>query len=311
MNLMSISKRTLSGLIGAFSATLFFGCQDPEGTKQVAPSVTELVEKIETSYTGGPKKEKTFSKNGNPTIPASRALRSRVERETREYLANFEKRFRTTASHFDGYDIGVIPAGHTLCPQGVEYVSFFMDNDQNSNAYSEGWTGAIQFIGGDTRLGFCRVDGRLFSDRGTYSVLKLGNNKPAAFETETLLTIDNDDDNNENGSTGDIYPNEVTKNTHLRIYTNTSNASNVPVGPEIGVAYGVFGSSALNPMWFGTHRSDDESDGNINEMSNVSGPNIITTTTDANGNINKYSIPAISTLTESQSETYFYVVRVR
>jgi hypothetical protein len=187
--------------------------------------------------------------------------------------------------HANTLDVGVIPKSPNQCPAGSEYVTIYMDDEDNNNSsYSSGWTGAISqpfssHVDG-TRLAFCRVDGSLFFNLGhanlinwenltydsqkasvgayDYSVLKLGSSCPNGSK-EYVSTIDNEDNNNKNSSTGNISPNNVHVTNrgktalYFCLFTPSSGPSMTDF-PDIGITYGVFAGKVAPPTGPG-HRN--------------------------------------------------------
>jgi hypothetical protein len=183
------------------------------------------------------------------------------------------------------YDVGVIPQTAGQCPAGSEYITIYMDDEDNSNISSmSGWTGATSqpystHVDG-TRLGFCRVNGLLFYNLGhanlinwfnaafdpqktsvasySYSLLKLGSYCPNGSVDYTVI-IDNENTNNQNSSTGNISPNIVKHGLHTRtalyfcLFTPSSGSSMTDF-PPIGITYGVFAGASVPPTGLG-HRN--------------------------------------------------------
>lgn len=150
------------------------------------------------------------------------------------------------------YDVGVVPGQPGDCG-GNQYVWIYMDTRDNSDDdYVRGWTGAISqsSTGTGITLGFCRVSGALLNHLQMptgadstwygYAVLKLGTTCPN-LSREFSRYIDNEDHNNQNGYSGDVAPNEVTRNTHLKFCLFVPNATPyMPSFPNLGFQYGVF-----------------------------------------------------------------------
>lgn len=167
------------------------------------------------------------------------------------------------------YDVGVIPFAPYRCPNGSEYVSIYMDDEDTANASTlSGWTGAVtqrrtDHVNG-TELGFCRVDGINFRHLGhvglinwsgqpsspqkasveaySYSVLKLGYACPPD-SIEWGRSIENERNDNKNLPTGNIEPNTSGDNyTVLGFCLFLPSTQSVPMSefPDIGVTYGVF-----------------------------------------------------------------------
>ena len=176
------------------------------------------------------------------------------------------------------YDVGIIPGGNT-CPAGSARVTIFMDDEDDRNANGHwGWLGAItQGTGyhGWTRFVFCKVDGTTFKPfttpdcnnrRTHYAVLKMGATCPPG-SNEFSRHFDNEDDNNINSSTGNIYPNTVGRNTRLYFCLFRSGTQTMNGFPNVGIQYGVFApGDFIKGIAPGYVYTDDEDDDNINRF---------------------------------------------
>jgi hypothetical protein len=179
------------------------------------------------------------------------------------------------------FDVGVVPETAGNCPAGSEYVTIYMDDEDDHCASSlTGWVGATSeritsHVNGTT-FGFCRVDGTQFHNLGhfnlinwsnvtqspakatvgayTYSVLKLGSQCPPDAK-EIVVHIDNEKTGNLNSSTGNIAPNSQSTH-HTNLYFcefSPKFGSSMADFPQLGVAYGVFGGRFLPPAGAGHH----------------------------------------------------------
>lgn len=161
-------------------------------------------------------------------------------------------------------------------------VEIYMDDEdrQNNNSRS-GWIGAVS-SGSNTTWRFCRVDDSGWgpspffplaygSREADYAVLKLGMACPPGSRSIRRFQ-DNEDWLNENGYSGNIYPNLVGSNA-VTYYCLFEGNQPWTVGlmsgfPDLGMHYGVFATSK-NPyaLAFGDVYQDDEDWFNINDWS--------------------------------------------
>ena len=170
-------------------------------------------------------------------------------------------------------DIGVIP--DKKCPANSKSISIYMDDEDNNNASKRtGWRGAIY---GSTVFQFCRIDGDAFkplSNGEDYAVLKLSDSCPNN-SIEFDRYFDNEDNRNNNQSTGNIYPNIVGHNTHLKFCYFKGTNHGMDSFPNIGVEYGVFAPRNFSKsLASGTIFTDDEDKNNANKL-NVHGHSAI------------------------------------
>ncbi|WP_164017684.1 hypothetical protein [Pyxidicoccus trucidator] len=177
-------------------------------------------------------------------------------------------------------DVGVIPKKPWGCPAGSEYIQIYMDDeDKNNNNYTWGWVGATQQTSAGTRFGFCRVDGTKFKRlihgfntdlrKETYAVLKLGSSCPLG-SMEFIRYFDNEDKNNANSRSGNIWPNTSNANTTLRFCMFMPGNSGMGAFPSLGFEYGVFAPSNVQSAYWlaaGYVHTDDEDRNNSNWFS--------------------------------------------
>lgn len=176
------------------------------------------------------------------------------------------------------YDIGVIPVS-TSCPNGGALREIYMDDEDHNNASSVvGWVGAS--VKG-TRFRFCRIDGSNFRPLASasaantsayYAVLKMGSQCPnGSFEFSRYF--DNEDNNNNNSTVGDIEPSSQSANTTLVFCLfkyATPGAATMSSFPAIGISYGVFadyGTTFPLALSKGYIQTDDEDNNNKNSYS--------------------------------------------
>lgn len=202
--------------------------------------------------------------------------------------------------------VGVIPVSDDLygigdtCPREAtsvnspiaELVTLRMDDedDDNQSKFSSGWLarssaqrwGFYLDGGKHTVLRFCRVEGRYFTARTTsagdtanfYAVLSLGTSCPAD-STRVSYFIDNEDDANENKSTGSFAPNSTGtgkfSSTTLFFCLFRSAARIQTDFVDLGARYAVFHTFEVGkqPPWVISKHSiysDDEDDTNNNHV---------------------------------------------
>ncbi|MBU8895955.1 hypothetical protein KRR26_10085 [Corallococcus sp. M34] len=188
---------------------------------------------------------------------------------------------RRLATALGPYDVGVIPRRPWACPPGCEYIEFYTDDEDSRNDnYTWGWVGATRQNNAGTRLGFCRVDGTRFTNlvdvwnrdlaMATYSVLRLGSRCPPGGIPFTR-NMDNEDSNNRNTFTGNIWPNVSNRNTSLNFCLFMATTRSGMHGfPWLGFEYGVFAASDHASSYWrqpGYIHIDDEDDHNANSFS--------------------------------------------
>lgn len=171
------------------------------------------------------------------------------------------------------YDVGVIPSS-TSCPAGAALSEIGMDDEDSHNTNSRwGWLGA-NVSDSNTLFRFCRVDGTLFAPLSSanvvanhYALLKMGAACPPG-SMEFSRSFDNEDDNNKNWHTGDIYPNQSGSNTRLYFCLFRYGPPTMATFPNLGISYGVFAASNFSQsLAAGYMHTDDEDDGNANGYS--------------------------------------------
>ncbi len=173
---------------------------------------------------------------------------------------------------FPQNDVGVIPMANT-CPGNTETLRIHMDNeDDDEESVVQGWVGATTVDGnGNTNFVFCRVDGNRFHSlaaandvRSNYAVLKLGQSCPEG-SVEFSRYFDNEDRNNHNSYSGNIYPNIVDNNSTLRFCLFKGDGSTATAFPNLGFEYGVFASEHFTfTSARGSIYTDDEDRRNAN-----------------------------------------------
>lgn len=286
-------KRRLTnyGLLGAALAALSLNaCKNSEN--QIEPtSASKEFKKIETAYYAGMEKHETVGgKKGLQTI-ADQSLIDEIIRKGADNYVNFNARYSSARDISGGYDVGVIPTGQG-CPLSSEMIRLFVDNEDGGSNTVENdqpgntWNSSWQVVpDGNSEIFFCKIDGRLLNNSGgKFSVLKLGNLKPANVSSVNFLYLDCEDDGGTTrfmgyGSINDAQsaqislPNVVdgAKNLYLYWYVY-NNASGTGAFPDVSFEYGVLGDPA-NAIASSQFRMDDEDSGNANTMSTIEGTN--------------------------------------
>ena len=189
----------------------------------------------------------------------------------------------------DYYDdsVGIIPESPGVCPANSQRVWIDMDDEDRNNAnWSTPWIGAFVSTN-NTRLEFCKVDGERFrrlTDSGSYkyryAVLKLDENCPVGA-VPFQRHFDNEDKDNRNANSGNIWPNTQDGNTTLGfcLFRKDPTRSDRNQGvrhmmsfPDLGVPYGVFVDPEFDSQFLvpGTSRgaihTDDEDTRNKNSF---------------------------------------------
>lgn len=170
-------------------------------------------------------------------------------------------------------DIGVIQDANTACP-GDRIVIRMDTEDNNNKNSSSGWIGEFN-INSNAMMTFCRVDGASFKNLGSsasnatnYLVLKLGDHCPNG-SVDVARRFDNEDDDTNNWSIGDIRPSTQDGNTWMRFcaFLGSSYSSYRTTSlPYLGFSYGVFAAPGFTKgSSYGYVRTDDEDDDNNNQ----------------------------------------------
>lgn len=232
---------------------LLVGCQQNDIIEnfQDESSISDLVEKIETSYETGMSKIENIWKEGDI-------------KEESDFPGKFTAKLDIPSTTqrkatFEDY-VGVIKGQGQSCGSYSE-LEIYMDCEDSSNKNSSwGWIGAIDnsASGGNALLRFCLVPKRLFSSskHGDYAVL--------SFSTDKKNTIDRYFDNEDSNNKNRVYLNgrqlnrvngrffsEITLNGSFAQDTNTwmsflvyrqdkTNGANE--FPNLGFSYGVMGT---------------------------------------------------------------------
>ncbi|MCY1015908.1 hypothetical protein [Pyxidicoccus sp. MSG2] len=175
-------------------------------------------------------------------------------------------------AHIPANYVGVI-SGTGTCPGNVETIRINMDNEDRAEASNvSGWVGATNVDGnGNINYVFCRVDGTQFhslaaanSANYNYAVLKLDQSCPEGA-VEFSRYFDNEDNNNKNSYSGNIFPNVVNNNSTLRFCLFKGDGSIASAFPSLGFEYGVFAASQfVFTSARGYIYSDDEDGNNAN-----------------------------------------------
>lgn len=253
-----------------------FSCQDET---QGSSFVTSQVNKIETSYSGGQKAETVSHTDRQVSVLSGEKLVQYdiAEAKLIEKIANKLAVNGRVESAFAApttiYDVGVIPNIAGVC-LGGEAIEFLMDNEDDGNHsewilsdYRGSWVlGSGQTYGGNIRMRFCRVDGRLFSsNEGQMTLLRLGSVPPSTSAVALARRFDNEDKNNINSTSGNISPSANTGNTTMHFWAWTS-PMGAGINPSLGFGYGVIGNWSYNNHPGGSVITDDENGANINYL---------------------------------------------
>lgn len=268
-----------------FVLIFLMGCSEMVDVRVSEPnSITDMIEKVETSYYKGASKNELVPiyKEETEMAPSELIERSRaIDDAISKSIAKLKTRYSASINLFSGYDVGVVPTDG-VCPAFIptETVWFFMDCQDGSPSIT-GWDTAYPLYrptgwqvdqNKNVKLTFCRVDGRLFRTTGStyanFAVLRLGANVPASGPGFTVSTIqrdfDNEDNNNTNNRGGDIAPNGSNSNTSLLFYRFQGTTGGFP---NLGFSYGVLGGGEIpQPAYTGRLTTDDEDRRNANRL---------------------------------------------
>lgn len=176
------------------------------------------------------------------------------------------------------YWVGVIPQtvssppSASDCPGGTSLLYFYFDDeDGNNQNWHDGWIGAT-ISDRNTRLYFCRVDGRQFKPLSStnsvtnhYAVLKLGTQCPPG-SSSFFRRWDHEDINNQNdrwtssGHDADFSPNSTDGNDDiLNFCLFRTGADTMSQFPNLGFHYGVFAAADFSKaIQTGRVATDDE-----------------------------------------------------
>lgn len=269
----------------ALACFTFFGCERPIGLDDGSSPefASEAMEKIETAYYEGAEKVETGT---------DYATIVKLMKQADIQYVQFNSRHTSLKDISGGYDVGVIPTSRGACPLASEKVQISIDNeDKNTKTSKSGsWNSSWEVTsGGNTMMYFCKADGRLFSNApGSFSVLKLGGNKPQNVKSVTQLFMDCEDNDAATGfvsNPNDGAPNYVDGNRNLMTYWYVFNNTSGGSFPNLGMEYGVLGypqSEISSSIYY----TDDEDGNNKNWMKTIEGPII----TDPNPQISAVGI---------------------
>jgi hypothetical protein len=251
--------------------------------KRDEASISRAIEKIETAYKEGQTKVEVGGPEELETIASPEILKA-VQSRLLAYQQVFESRYNQSGDLSEPYWVGVIPM-NDACPAGATRVTFFMDNQDNGSTAKSGWTGSWTIDPNNNSWHpLCKVYGGNFTlmtlnTPTQYLVVRLGNSKTIFMEPRVWnVYIDNEDDKNKNEVQGDISPNFSNPNgTHLQFWAiagkNTPGINQATEFPDLGFAYGVFGTFTSpvvgGPAGIGTFKTDDENKSNANQFYSV------------------------------------------
>jgi hypothetical protein len=179
---------------------------------------------------------------------------------------------------------GVIP-NNASCPSGISRVEIYHDDEDNrNNNHHWGWLGGI-FQDRNTLFRFCNVAGNNFRSlipRGAqynYAVLRLGLFCPAGTAYATWRYFDNEDWNNQNRTSGSLFPNvNVLGRNQVMAFCVLEGGPNVyqmSGFANLGFSYGVFAPSNMPSPYrlqAGSLYKDDEDIWNADFWVNGPGP---------------------------------------
>ncbi len=255
----------------ALSCTIFFGCDKPLGSEDSdVASVSKAMEKIETAYyEGGDKVESVENYDKAETGSSFNTIAKSMKLSEEQYI-KFNSRYKSARDISGGYDVGVIPTNQG-CPLNSELVKIYLDNDDGNSKTSESgsWNSSWQVLGNakNTHMYFCKADGRLFSNSGgTFSVLKLGWNKPDNVQSLTNLFIDCEDTGGQSKfepGFSDGAPNYFSNQNLMSYWYVFNNYNSTNAFPDLGMQYGVLGTPA-NEISSSIFYTDDEDNANGN-----------------------------------------------
>lgn len=247
-------------------------------------SISRAIEKIETAYKEGETKVET----GGPIELESQAspeIMAAVKSKLLAYQQVFESRYSETSDFSEAYPVGVIPL-NDACPAGSTKIKFMMDNQDNGNSSKSGWTGAWYLNANNNgEHTICSVWGGAFTfmtlnTATQYLLVRLGNNKTIFMEPRVWnVYFDNEDNSNKNILySGDLGPNTLnSQGINLQFWAiagkNTPGVNQAAEFPDLGFAYGVFGTFTSpvvgGAAGMGIFHTDDENKNNANQLYSV------------------------------------------
>lgn len=267
--------------IAIMSIIVMIGCTEKynELTESSQKEATTSINKLEYAYVDGNLKIETDSTDSAQKIEF---------RASDEYLATIKKlgdtpnglrKNVTSVSSLVGEQVGVI-ADSYASTASYDVLEIHMDCEDSRNANGkEGWIGG-NTVDKDVTLKLCLVPKSLFSGYkyAKYAVLSLDYGMDHMIER----FFDNEDSNNKNWiklngknlNSTEIYNqlgNGITqdKNTTLCFYVYYQDTqTGMESFPDLGIQYGVFGSTAENNRSKGWISTDDEDSNNANQCWN-------------------------------------------
>lgn len=267
--------------VAIISIVTLIGCTEKynELTESSQKDATVSINKLEYAYVDGNLKIETDSTDSAQKIEFQ---------ASDEYLATIKKlgdtpnglrKNVTTVSSLVGKQVGVIADSYAPTAS-YDVLEIHMDCEDRKNANGkEGWIGG-NTLDKDVTLKLCLVPKSLFSGYkyARYAVLSLDYGSDHMIER----FFDNEDSNNKNSiklNGIDLKSNEINnqlgggitqdKNTTLCFYYyDQDTKTGMESFPDLGIHYGVFGSTAENNRSKGWISTDDEDSKNANQCWN-------------------------------------------
>jgi len=277
-NILIHDKKMKKITIAIMSIIVMIGCTEKnnELIESSQKDATTSINKLEYAYVDGNLKIETDSTDSAPKIEF---------RASDEYLATIKKIGDTpnglrknvsAVSSLVGKQVGVI-AGTYAPTASYDVLEIFMDCEDTRNANgTEGWTGG-NTVDRNVTLKLCLVPKSLFSSYKytRYAVLSLD----YGWDNMIERFFDNEDSNNQNKIIlkGEVINQDKirtklgggitqNKNTTLCFYVYDQDIKNgMESFPDLGIQYGVFGSTAENSRGKGWISIDDEDSKNANQ----------------------------------------------
>jgi hypothetical protein len=247
---------------------------------QKKSDVTQEINKVETVYEGvGEKNEACPKPNPNATLSKTGMA---TDEFIKSYMLKYEKNqdlttFKNELKSSSG-QVGVIRSGKNCGAYAT--LEIWLDDEDDSNVgWITGWTGDIEYPGGNAHLYFCVVpDYFNYVTYARFAVLKLSASNTYSYTVRRFFDCEDDDNRgwiNYNGTKTKPYApwgagttsmdNRGNFDMYLMYYPydqRKSGATVVNSYPSFGFSYGVFGNMG---SWNGELQTTEEHDGNINQ----------------------------------------------
>lgn len=275
--------------IGLMAIVVLIGCTDQSKELSLASNtndVTSSIDKLEYSYVDGNSKIETDSTDS--TVKKEFQAPSRYL-ATIKHLSedrNGSKKSVMAVSSLVGTRVGVI-ADYVTSTGGYDVLEIHMDcEDSNPNNVKSGWIGA-NTVDKNVTLKLCLVPKSLFSSYkyAQYAVLSLD----YGYQNMIERKFDNEDSGTQNWTnlngtrlSSDAIYNQLGNGIQQDINTtlcflvyDQNTETGMESFPDLGISYGVFGSTAENRSK-GYIITDDEDSNNANQCwynwNNLSNP---------------------------------------